>query len=35
VEADFALGGLRLEIRRNIVDGQSHELPPSPTRRVG
>jgi hypothetical protein len=35
VEADFALGGFRLEVWCNIVDRQSHELPPSPAHRVG
>src|SRR6516162_6364400 len=29
VEADLAFGGLRFEIRRSVVDGESHDLPPS------
>src|SRR5262249_42160590 len=29
VEANFSLGGLRLEIRRDVIDGESHHTPPS------
>src|SRR5215510_11176637 len=29
VEADLAFGGFRFEIRRSVVDSESHDLPPS------